>query len=455
MSESRIFQFIKNFFFHGNERTIRAKKNIIISFICKAFSIVISFLIVPITLGYVGKVEYGIWMTISAIINWFAFFDIGLGNGLRNKLAESLALNDKTTAKIYISSVFVIVAFISIGMFILFFIAANFISWNSVLNTDIISNHELYIIVILVFLFFCIGFVLKLVSSILQAMQRYAINDILALASQLLGLLAMYILVNTTKGSLFNLCLVYSSQTTIVMLVATFFLFWGSLKEFRPSLRFVQFKNAIPLLNLGAKFFIGQILYLIVTQTSVILVAQFFGPADVTVFNLAVRYVSIISMLYIMVLTPFLSAFTEAYTKNEYEWIKTTMRRINWICLFANVITIFLVLISTFFFKLWVGDTVTIPISLIIALAIFNMLTMWSGTFSLFLNAIGRIQLQLYILGVQALLFFPLSYIFYKLNFGLISIVAVQILFAAVSVNFFSIQYNKVITQKAKGIWFK
>ena len=77
MTEVFAVKFIRNFFTKGHERTLRAKKNIVISFICKGLSILISFLVVPLTLGYVGKVEYGIWLTISAIIQWFGFFDIG------------------------------------------------------------------------------------------------------------------------------------------------------------------------------------------------------------------------------------------------------------------------------------------------------------------------------------------------------------------------------------------
>lgn len=446
---------IRNFFTKGNERTLRAKKNVAISFVCKGLSILISFLVVPITLGYIGKVEYGIWMTISAIIQWFAFFDIGLGNGLRTKLAEALARNDTETARTYISSVFALITGIAVLMFVGFFIAAQFISWNAVLNTNIVPNNELLAVVIMVFFFFCVGFVLGLVSSVLQAMQRYAINDILGLIAQILGLIAIFILVKTTKGSLFYLCLIYGAKSTIVMLIAAIVLFSGTLKMYRPAIKFINFKKALPLLNLGIKFFINQIFYLIVTQTSVILVIQFFGPADVTVFNLAVRYMSITSMGYMMVLTPFLSAFTEAYTKREFEWIRTTIRRINWIWLLTSVATIVMIFGYRIFFNLWVGNAVTIPLSLIISLAISTIIGMWSGTYGLFLNGIGKIQLQLYILGTQAILFFPLSYLFYKLGFGLVAIVVTQIIFSVASVVFMTIQYHKIINQKAQGIWIK
>ncbi|MBU3928637.1 MAG: oligosaccharide flippase family protein [Bacteroidetes bacterium] len=446
---------VKEFFTKGHPRSLRAKKNITVSFITKGISIIISFLIVPLTLGYVGKVEYGIWMTISSIINWFVFFDIGLGNGLRNKLAEALAKNDKELARTYISSVFAIISVIGIILFLGFFVAANFISWNNVLNTNLVSNHELFVIVVMVFFFFCLTFIFGLVSSILQAMQRYAINDILGLIAQSAGLIAIFILVKTTNGSLFYLCLVYGSKTAVVMVIAAFVLFFGSLKKLRPSIAYVNMKKALPLLNLGVKFFLNQILYLIVTQTSVILVVQFFGPEDVTVFNLAVRYMTITSMVYIMVLTPFLSAFTEAYTKGEIEWIRTIMKRINWIWLLASFATILMVFGYKIFFKLWVGNAISIPFSLIIALAIFSLLSMWSGTYGLFLNSVGKIHLQIYILSLQALIFFPLSYLFYKLNFGLVSIVAAQIIMALLGVYFMTVQYNKIINQKASGIWLR
>ena len=446
---------IKNFFTKGNERSLRAKKNIVVSFICKGLSILISFLIVPLTLGYVGKVEYGIWMTISAIIQWFVFFDIGLGNGLRNKLAEALAKDDKDLARVYISSVFALITGIAIILFLGFLIAAYFISWNRVLNTNIVENHELFLIVVMVFFFFCVSFVLGLVSSILQALQRYAINDILGLTAQVLGLIALFVLVKTTKGSLFFLCLVYGSKTAVVMLIAAVVLFMGSLKNLSPSRKHIDFNRALPLLNLGVKFFINQIFYLIVTQTSVILVVQFFGPEDVTTFNLAVRYMTITSMIYMMVLTPFLSAFTEAFIKKEFVWIRTTIRRINGIWLLASIATIIMIFGYKVFFKLWVGDAVIIPFSLILALAIFNIASMWNSTYGLFLNGIGKIHLQLYLLGAQAILFFPLSYLFYKAGFGLVSVVAVQILFSLISVYFMTMQYKKIIRQKAIGIWFK
>ena len=99
---------IKNFLSTGHSRSIRAKKNIFASFGLKGISILISFFLVPLVLNYIDITKYGIWLTLSSIIGWFGFFDIGLGNGLRNKFAEAIAKGQKELARIYVSTTYAI-----------------------------------------------------------------------------------------------------------------------------------------------------------------------------------------------------------------------------------------------------------------------------------------------------------------------------------------------------------
>ena len=68
-----------------NVRTASVKKNILASILIKGISIFVSLLIVPITLGYVNSTLYGIWLTISSVMLWLNFFDVGLTLGLKNR----------------------------------------------------------------------------------------------------------------------------------------------------------------------------------------------------------------------------------------------------------------------------------------------------------------------------------------------------------------------------------
>lgn len=82
--------------FSENNRSSLIKKNIAGSIVIKGVSILTSLLLVPLTLNYVNKELYGIWLTLSSVVLWLNFFDIGFTLGLKNKLAESLATKDYT-----------------------------------------------------------------------------------------------------------------------------------------------------------------------------------------------------------------------------------------------------------------------------------------------------------------------------------------------------------------------
>ena len=92
----------------GQSMTAKASRQVIYSFGLQAISIIISLLYVPLLLNYLTQEKYGIWLTLTSIIGWFSFFDIGLGNGMRNKLTESNAVGDQLLGVKYVSTTYAI-----------------------------------------------------------------------------------------------------------------------------------------------------------------------------------------------------------------------------------------------------------------------------------------------------------------------------------------------------------
>jgi len=82
---------VRNFFTKGHQRTLDVKKNVLGSLLIKGVSIGISLLLVPLSIDYINKAQYGVWLTLSSLISWISFFDIGFTHGLRNKFAEAKA----------------------------------------------------------------------------------------------------------------------------------------------------------------------------------------------------------------------------------------------------------------------------------------------------------------------------------------------------------------------------
>jgi O-antigen/teichoic acid export membrane protein len=447
-------------FFKGNERSVKAKKNVIGSFIVKGFSIIIGFLLIPLTLDYLEEEKYGIWLTLTAFLGWFTFFEIGLGNGLKNRLAEALAVKDYKLGKTYVSTTYAILGIVVSIVALIFFVANFFIDWTVILNTDKNMSKELSIIALIVFGFFFLRFVIKLIGIVLAADQRPAIANAFGPIGNFLSLILIYILTLTTKGSLIYLAWILSVVPVLVLVVATIYFYKNDYKEIAPSIKYVKFKYAKDLLNLGFKFFFIQISALIMFQSSEIIIAQFYGPAEVTPFNIAYKLFSVIMMVFTIIISPFWAAYTEAWVTKDISWIKNTTKNLLYVWGGMVVLALILFLSSDLFFDFWIGEdkmkTIIISDRLKVALLLYFLLFTFGGVFNMFINGVGKLSVQMYSLIIGVIIFIPTALFFIKyLHWGIESVVV-----ATIVANFYSpfiapIQYFKLVNQRAHGIWNK
>ena len=447
---------LSSFFSNGHERTIRAKKNIIASFFIRGLSIAVGLVLVPLTINYLNPTKYGIWITLSSIIGWFGFFDIGLGHGLRNRFAEALAVGKHELAKVYVSTTYAILSIIMGGVFVVFIFVNQFLNWNTILNTggDIDLSTELSFLALVVFAFFCLRFVFKLIRTILTADQQPAKASLFDLLGKILALVLIFFLIKTTDGSLLYLGIVMSSTPVIILLTSSFWFYNGKYRAYRPSLKFIDFSKAPNLLGLGIKFFFIQISAVLLYQTNNIIIAQLFGPAEVTPYNVAFRYFSVLMMGFSIILTPFWSAFTEAWVKKELGWIKKTMNKLLGIWSLLLVGGIIMVFLSKWIYRMWIGDIITVPYALSTLVAAWVIINAWNGIYGIFLNGVSKVKLQLYLGISAAVINVPLA-ILLGLRIGIEGVLLANVLVAITGALIYPMQYKKLINNNAKGIWNK
>ena len=65
---------------------------------------ILGLMVVKINLKYLGASLYGLWVTIASIVSWMSSGDFGIGNGLRNKLAEAYGNNNINEQYKYIAT---------------------------------------------------------------------------------------------------------------------------------------------------------------------------------------------------------------------------------------------------------------------------------------------------------------------------------------------------------------
>lgn len=440
--------------FQGDKRTVKAKKNIVASVLIKGIDSLIYLLLVPVTLGYLNPYEYGIWLTLNSILMWINSFDIGLGNGLRNKLAEAMANNNVGLGRSYVSTAFIML-FLIMGSVI--FVGTLFyplINWYDILNASPKQVPHLSQIVYFAFVIFCLNFIFKIVGNIYLAMQLPAVNNLMIMSGHLLSLVIIYLLTITTSGSLMYVAMVYSISPLFVYLIAYPITFKKVYSFLAPSYSFFNKRYLKDLFNIGIQFFFLQLSGILLFAFSNLLISHMFGPENVTPYNIAYRYFSIVPMATNLFLAPMWSATTDAYTKGDIKWIKKSMKAIRKILIIATIGLCIMIFISNYVYNIWVGNEIHISLLLSGLMGVYVCILIWSLSYSNFLNGLGKLRLQTINTVIVAISFLPICLALGK-NMDILGVIVGMCILNLSGLILNKIQLEKIISGKAQGIWIK
>jgi O-antigen/teichoic acid export membrane protein len=456
LSTARIL--ITNYFTRGHERSIKAKKNILASILIKGGSIGISLLLVPLTINYVNSSRYGIWLTLSSIVAWLSFFDIGLSQGLRNRFAEAKAKNDDSIAQIYVSTTYALLSIIFFAIWIIFLAINSFLDWSKILNVSGTMQSEVSLLAIIVFTYFCLSFVLKIITTILLADQQPARSSLIDFLGQILSLAIILFLVKTTQGSLINLGMALCVAPLLILLGTNVILFRGIYRKYRPVLSKVRFAYVKDLFNLGLLFFIIQLAGIIQYQTANIIIARNFGTEDVTAYNIVYKYFGVLNMIFVIFITPFWSASTEAYQKNDIDWIRNGIKKYNYLNLLLFAVGLVMLVFSAAVYRFWLGEgKVTIAFSLSLWGFLYFNVTMFAGKYVNFLNGISALRIQFISSLISPILYLTVAILLIRnYHLGVYSLFISSILANFNGFILAPLQYHKIVVRKSTApIWYK
>ncbi|PVX18380.1 polysaccharide biosynthesis protein [Vibrio cholerae] len=425
------------------------------SFIFKGLAIILSFFLVPLMLEYLGAEKYGIWSTLLSMIFWILIFDFGIGNGLRNKLSESIVKNDWLAVREYISTAYFAVACIAIFLCSIFYIISSYISWNYVFNTNVVSNSELRLVVNISFLFVSINFFFSIINQVLNSSHKTDLVVFNQFLSNGLSLLFVFFLKMNTSGDMKLLALIYGISLFLSNLCVSVF-FYGTNRNYMPSIFSIS-KHKLPIIiSLGGHFFIIQLAVLILFTTDRILITHLIGPEYVTPYDIVFKLFSVVTIVHSVIVAPLWNSYSDAFYRKDLRWIKKMMGKqiIIFGCLFF--LALILLLSSPYIIFLWVGAVDNLNFTLILVVFLYSMVLCWNNIFALFINATGYLRLSLIINIALVFLNIPLSVFMVKYFIdGPESIVLATILCLLIGAFLGPIQCLKIINKTGDGIWVR
>lgn len=411
---------------NSSERSKLLIKNIIASFVVKGWSAINVLLSVPLSLNILGIYSNGVWLTISSILIWIDLMDIGLGNGLRNAVANYIALDDDKKVREAISSTFFMLICIIIPIALLICWAIHTFDMYAALGIShqLISNLDTILIVAIIFV--CCTFILKSIGNFYMGLQQPAINNLIICSGQTLALLLMVFAFLLGCRSLFVVVVINTVSPLFIWILSAFYTFKVKYPQYCPNLQHVDLKMSRSLCSTGLQFFILQICSMVLFTSTNIIISKMFSPAEVTPYQIAYRYFSIMLVVFNIICMPFWNATTDAYARDDMEWIHKTSRKLN-----ITVAGIFfslaiMVILSNFVYRIWIGSDVHIPTELSISMALYIFILTASLRYSYILNGINILRIQLIFTIIATFVFLPLAWIACKLCGTVTSLVYVM-----------------------------
>lgn len=450
-----ISKILKQHILGGDNRSNLIRKNIIISFCIKIWSALVQLLMVPLTLHCLGVYENGLWLTISSLLIWIDNLDIGLANGLRNKLAVHLALGEKIEAQKTVSSTFYMLVLLFIPIIFLINIWIFCVDTYQFFNVDSDIVNNLNVILHVSAILVCTTFIFKFIGNFYMALQLPAINNALNTLGQTIALLGVVVLYVTGIHSLLCVALINTISPLIVYVVAYPITFYKKYPDLCPHISMVSKSSMKSLATTGIKFFVLQIAGVVLFMSTNILISRFFSPELVTPYQIAYRYFMVLQLIFVIICAPYWTATTDAYKKNDFEWIKKSNKLLDKMMTSLFIIAFFMVIFARPIYTIWIGDANAVSLPMTVIVAVYVMILVASMRYSYILNGFGTLRLQLIMTIISAVLYIPLATLVcsYKNNLNYLLYVMCAVNLPGLLVNI--VQYYKIVNRRAKGIWLK
>lgn len=388
-------------------------KNIALGVIYKPISMVLSYIYVPIVLTYLGTEKYGLWATILNVLSWINMFDIGIGNGLRNKLSVILADDnqDEKLIRKYVSSAYIMLSAIIACVLLVVFLSFGFINWNAIFGVKDSYEEDLEKVMLVSTFFMCISFVMAICKSIYRALQQNHVSNLMAIFQQVLMLLSVGALTKITTGSLLWVAILYGISNIIVEVIFTVRLFLKN-RAFIPSFRYFSKDEAKDTTNLGILFFVVQIAALVLYTTDNLIITHVMGPAEVTSYTTANKLFSMITGVFAIVIAPYWSAITAMKAKKDWKRIDYSTKKMTILWGIASFGCLALACVFKPIVSLWLGQELYFQKGLIPLMAIYAIIYMWNAVFSQLGNGLELMKVSVILAIVQGVVNIPLSILF-------------------------------------------
>lgn len=348
----------------------------------------------PLVVRFLGPERYGVWATVTTTAVWINLLDLGVANTLTNHISESYARGDKnaaarwfTNALLLTTGAALIAALAGVAVF-------SRVNWVALFNvSSAVSRREVEATVGVAVGLVLLGIPCNLAGKLLagyQELHRYNYAMCAGALASLAGL-AIGVALRVSMPALFVMslgCMTYASAAALLMVIRR--------KAWLiPRASLVSLDCIKELLNSGSSFLLIQIAAIVVFSSDNLVVSHYLGAAEVTPYSVTWRLAACAALLQSLLFPALWPAYSEAYAKGEYQWIRRTFSlSLRTIMALNSICALAMVVLGRSAIRVWAGASAVPTQSLIWAMAAWIVLGGFMTMESCLLAALNRTRAQ-------------------------------------------------------------
>lgn len=385
-------------------RTVRAAITGLSSVAAKGLAGVVNLISIPLTLNYLGRDRFGLWMTIASLQAILAFADFGLGNGLLNTVADALGRGDRTLIARAVRAALALQCIVAGALVAIFCLVYPYVDWPSLLHvSDAIAAREAGPAILIFVIVYCVRSITVVVQQAQLGLQQGYIANFWTAVGNLSALAGVFAAA-AGRASVPMLCLTVAGLPVAAGLINV--LWWLATRLPRPEPGGAPSDHAHvirPMMRVGMLFFLLQVAAALNVGIDPLIVNGVLGPAAVTDLAVVQKPFELLGVFLLLLLQPLWPAYREALSSGDIGWIRNTFRRVLAITLAISLcIAIFMGLAGQWLLTAWSRAAVHPSEALILAYCAVHLFTAFQTPLAFLFNGLGRIRFQL-VLGLPAI----------------------------------------------------
>ena len=367
-------------------------RGVILSYLQMALGMILTFLLTPFTLHYLGATAFGLWATLGSVVGYFGLTDFGMTAAVLKYTAQYRAQDDHKTLNKVLSTI--LGAFIMIGcaIFFLSLLLVPLIPQIFHLSGDLTSTGQIAFLIMI--LNIALGLISGVFSFVIYGYQRVDIQRSIAIFSSLInaGLVVLFLKLG---GGLIGVVLASS-----VSILGAIFFSWIYLHRsnwdlsFRP--RLFDIKTLLDIAPYSLRCFILGVTNQVLFHTDNIVIGIILGMAIVTPYAIMYKLTYIAKSIVSQLSDTIQPTFTRLYTIGDHVGLKNlylkTMRSSVGVMV---LLTMFLLILGKSFIDLWVGEQNFAGMGVLVVLILIDLIFSLNPNYTL-LQAIGKNQALMY-----------------------------------------------------------